>query len=90
MGEGRSPRFLFYVSGGWCVFVHYNREHREKRSSVARTLDIPFCFGHLLGVVLACLSGRSNRQLNIVFEKVGMRGLAEDTDLRGPSHLNDN
>lgn len=84
MEDGKSPRFLFCVPGGWCVSVYYNREYREKRSSVERTLDIRFCFGHLLGIVLACLSSRSNRQLNIILEKIGMRGLAEDTDLRGP------
>lgn len=25
-----------------------------------------------------------------MFKKIGMRGLAEDTDLRGPLHINDN
>lgn len=40
-----------------------------------------FGFGHRLGDVLALLTGRSNRQLNIIFGIVGKRSLAEDIDL---------
>lgn len=44
--------------------------------------DDEFGFGHKrLGDVLALLTGRSNRQLNIILGIVGKRSLAEDIDL---------